>query len=90
MKIADTKKQNRKTEEKPTAPTERRPVNWKLAAEILRGFRHNIVLATLSVLLSTAFSYAVPYVTSFTLDYVIQGTDRSTPSFLLPLISYWL
>ena len=38
------------------------------------------------MLLSTAFSYAVPYVTSFTLDYVIQGTDKSTPAFLLPLM----
>ena len=74
--------------EETAAPNaENRKVNWKLAKEILRGFRHNIVFATISVLLSTAFSYAVPYVTSFTLDYVIQGTDKSTPSFLLPLMN---
>ncbi|MEA5049061.1 MAG: ABC transporter ATP-binding protein [Eubacteriales bacterium] len=87
MKNADKKKSKREIKEKVSTETERRPVNWKLASEILHGFRHNIVLATLSVLLSTAFSYAVPYVTSFTLDYVIQGTDRSTPAFLLPWIN---
>ncbi len=45
------------------------------------------MFATLSVLLATAFSYAVPYVTSFTLDYVIQGIDSTTPAFLLPFLS---
>lgn len=87
MKNADKKKSKCKIKENVSTETERRPVNWKLASEILHGFRHNIVFATLSVLLSTAFSYAVPYVTSFTLDYVIQGTDRSTPAFLLPWIN---
>ncbi len=66
--------------------TERKKTNWKLVGEILHGYRHYIVFATVSVLLSTAFSYAVPYVTSFTLDYVIQGISSSTPAFLLPWV----
>ncbi len=53
--------------------------NWKLVGEILKGYNHYIVLATLCVLLSTAFAYAVPYVTSFTLDYVIQGSTNRPP-----------
>ena len=77
-------KKNKENKAKPNS--EHRKVNWKLAGEILRGYRHNIVFATISVILSTAFSYAVPYVTSFTLDYVIQGVDKSTPAFLLPLM----
>ncbi|MEZ4627900.1 MAG: ABC transporter ATP-binding protein [Eubacteriales bacterium] len=66
--------------------TERKKTNWKLVGELLQGHRRYIVFATISVLLATAFSYAVPYVTSFTLDYVIQGITTSTPKFLLPII----
>ena len=83
------KNQNKpKKKEKQNAPDmgARKKTNWKLVGEILRGYRHFIVFATLSVLLSTAFSYAVPYVTSFTLDYVIQGITSSTPAFLLPWV----
>jgi len=66
--------------------TQARKTNWKLVGEILSGYRRYLVLATISVLLSTAFSYAVPYVTSFTLDYVIQGIDSTVPAFLLPIL----
>ena len=57
-----------------------------LVGEILKGYKHYLIAASVCVLLSTAFAYAVPYVTSFTLDYVIQGVDKSTPAFLLPLL----
>ncbi len=67
--------------------TQERKTNWKLVGEILTGYRRYLVFATISVLLSTAFSYAVPYVTSFTLDYVIQGIDSTIPAFLLPILS---
>jgi len=70
-----------------SARPEQRRTNWKLVGEILSGYRRYLVLATLSVLLSTAFSYAVPYVTSFTLDYVIQGIDSTIPAFLLPILA---
>ncbi len=87
MKKNMKQRKNSKTKNTVATPkTEHRKVNWNLAQEILSGFRHNILFATISVLLSTAFSYAVPYVTSFTLDYVIQGVDKSTPAFLRPLI----
>ncbi|PKM40397.1 MAG: ABC transporter ATP-binding protein [Firmicutes bacterium HGW-Firmicutes-9] len=66
--------------------TERKKTNWKLVRELLQGHRRYIVYATISVLFATAFSYAVPYVTSFTLDYVIQGITTSTPKFLLPIV----
>jgi len=61
-------------------------MNWKLAGEVLTGYRRYLVLGSLSVLLATAFSYAVPYVTSFTLDYVIQGIDKNVPSLLLSIL----
>jgi len=83
------KKMDQKTEKKKKIPkekTERKKTNWKLVVELLQGHRRFIVIASVSVLLSTAFSYAVPYVTSFTLDYVIQGVSSSTPKFLLPWI----
>ena len=79
---AESKDSSASTEKK----QEQKKTNWKLVGEILKGYNHYIVIATLCVLLSTAFAYAVPYVTSFTLDYVIQGIDTSTPAFLLPLL----
>ena len=87
-------KKNDKNKEKKKIPiakmkqekTEHKKTNWKLVGELLQGHRHFLVFATISVLLSTAFSYAVPYVTSFTLDYVIQGITTSTPKFLMPWI----
>ncbi len=63
--------------------SERKKTNWNLVGELLHGYRRYILYATISVLLCTAFSYAVPYVVSFTLDYVIQGISTSTPAFLL-------
>ena len=61
----------------------KKKTNWKLVRELMHGYNRYIVLATISVVLSTAFSYAAPYVTSFTLDYVIQGISTSTPAFLV-------
>jgi len=82
-------KKNDKNKEKKKIPiqkTERKKTNWKLVGELMQGHRRYIVFAAISVLLATAFSYAVPYVTSFTLDYVIQGITTSTPKFLLPIV----
>ena len=76
------KNENKKDKKKiPIQKTERKKTNWKLVGELLSGYRRYIVFASISVLFSTAFSYAVPYVTSFTLDYVIQGITTSTPKF---------
>ena len=86
--IEKTKQEKRGKKTAPVKETkpERKKTNWKLVGELLQGHRRFIVFATVSVLFSTAFSYAVPYVTSFTLDYVIQGITSSTPKFLLPWI----
>ena len=81
-----TEKKKSSTKKTTQPKTETKKTNWKLIGELMQGYRHNIVFATISVLLSTAFSYAVPYVTSFTLDYVIQGITTSTPKFLLPIV----
>ncbi len=75
------KKSNKTAKEQ----TEHKKTNWTLVGEILRGYRRYIVFAVVSVLLATAFQYAIPYVTSFTLDYVIQGVTSSTPAFILRL-----
>jgi ATP-binding cassette subfamily B protein len=83
----NTKKKKRLIKEPKQKDTgERKKTNWRLVGELLHGHRRYLVFATISVILATAFSYAVPYVTSFTLDYVIQGITTSTPKFLLPLI----
>ena len=81
-----TEKKKSSTKKTTQPKTETKKTNWKLIGELMQGYRHNIVFATISMLLSTAFSYAVPYVTSFTLDYVIQGVTTSTPKFLLPIV----
>ena len=73
------KKQNQPAAEQPA----KKKTNWKLVRELMHGYNRYIVFATISVILSTAFSYAAPYVTSFTLDYVIQGITTSTPAFLV-------
>jgi len=84
MKKNDLKKDKKK--KIPIEKTERKKTNWKLVGELLYGYRRYLAFATVSVILATAFSYAVPYVTSFTLDYVIQGISTSTPAFLLPWV----
>lgn len=82
---ANTKKKKQNKQSKPE-PLERKKTNWKLVGELFQGYRHHILIATICVILATAFSYAVPYVTSFTLDYVIQGITTSTPPFLLKIV----
>ncbi|NLI52925.1 MAG: ABC transporter ATP-binding protein [Clostridiales bacterium] len=75
----------KKEKKPPQERTERKKTNWKLVGELLRGYRRYILLAVVSVLIATTFLYAIPYVTSFTLDYVIQGITTSTPAFVLRL-----
>ena len=57
--------------------------NWKLVGELTRGYGGHLAMAALSVVLAALFSYAAPFVTSFTLDYIIQGVPAKLPSFLL-------
>lgn len=57
-------------------------INFKLIGSLLAGYRWHLFFASVSVLLATGASYVVPLITSFTLDYVLQGTSISLPTFL--------
>lgn len=59
---------------------------WRLFFKELKGSRYRLLLAAVYVLLGTLCVYAAPYVTSFTLDYVMQGIDDNIPSILLPVL----
>jgi len=63
----------------------RRAVNWKLIGELALACKQHLLVGTVCVLLAICASYAIPFVTSFTLDYVIKGDASSLhlPWFLL-------
>lgn len=61
--------------------------NWKLIAAISRGQTHHLLLGSLYVVLATVFSYMIPFIVSFTLDYVISGTAISLPAPLGTLLT---
>ena len=66
--------------------TERKKtVNWRRLAGLVGANRHHFLSATVFVLLAVCASYAIPFVTSFTLDYVIRGdaSGLRLPAFLL-------
>ncbi len=60
-----------------------RRTNWRLVWSIVKGYRAHIALGALFVLLAACMAFAIPFITSFTLDYVIEGTDMELPGFLL-------
>ncbi len=60
--------------------------DWNLLFRSLNGYKRYLILAAVCVLLATACSYAAPFVTSFTLDYVIEGKQPSAPQFVLQLV----
>ena len=65
----------------------KKPVSpWRFFFRSLHGFRHNLIASFLLVVLSTLCVYLAPFVTSFTLDYVLQGNSESIPALLLPLL----
>lgn len=53
----------------------------------LRGYKYHLILSGLFVLLGTICVYLAPFVTSFTLDYVIQGSNEDVPAFCC---RYWI
>ena len=60
--------------EKGRETPERKPAaDWALIGSLTVGVKHHFVWATVCVLLAVCASYAIPFVTSFTLDYVIRG-----------------
>ena len=52
---------------------------WRLFFQVLRPYWGYLVLAALFVLLAAICVYLAPFVTSFTLDYVIRGVDPHIP-----------
>lgn len=66
--------------------TERKKtVNWRRLAGLAGAVKGRFLSATVFVLLAVCASYAIPFVTSFTLDYVIRGdaSGLQLPAFLL-------
>ena len=65
--------------------TDKKKVNWKLIGELASGCRRQLLLGAVSVFLAICASYAIPFVTSFTLDFVIKGdaSGLHLPGFLL-------
>ncbi|MDO4543987.1 MAG: ABC transporter ATP-binding protein [Clostridia bacterium] len=58
----------------------------KLFLRSLYGFKRYLALSSLFVLLAILATYAAPFVTSFTLDYVIQGKDANIPQFFMRIV----
>lgn len=58
------------------------PINWKLIADITNGYKRYLFLGCVAVILHIVFSYAIPIVTSFAIDYIIGAKDVSMPTFL--------
>ena len=63
----------------------KKTVNWRRLAGLAGAVKGRFLSATVFVLLAVCASYAIPFVTSFTLDYVIRGdaSGLQLPAFLL-------
>ena len=59
----------------------------KLLHEAFRGYKKYLWLSGLCTVGAVFAFYATPFVTSFTLDYVIMGDSSKIPVFLLPLLT---
>ena len=73
-------------ENRENQPTVHRKTNWKLIGSLTKGYWPHLIVGAVSVFLAAAASFAAPFVTSFTLDYVIKGTAVRMPAFL----GHWL
>ena len=67
--------------------SKKQKVNFKLLTALLGRYRWHLFLASIVVLLGTASTYVVPLITSFTLDFVLQGTPVSLPQVLNNLLT---
>lgn len=68
------------------AKTKPKQSPWRLFFWALRPFWPELILAAVFVLLAAICVYLAPFVTSFTLDYVILDTDPHLPPFLMALV----
>ena len=52
---------------------------WRLFFRVVKPYWGHLILAAVFVLLAAICVYLAPFVTSFTLDYVIRGVDPHIP-----------
>ncbi len=57
---------------------QKKKINWKLVGTVTFGVRRYFVLGSAAVLLAALTAYAIPLITSFTVDYVIAGEKLQT------------
>ncbi len=69
--------------------TKKRHINWKLIYKITYGYKRYLFGAIIAVLLTILFSYAIPMVTSFTIDFVISGKDVNLSPLVENLVSFF-
>ncbi|MCH5279608.1 MAG: ABC transporter ATP-binding protein [Christensenellaceae bacterium] len=50
---------------------EHRPINWRLVRDVSRGTIKHFVLGIIGIVAAVLSAYAIPLVTSFTIDYVL-------------------
>lgn len=48
-----------------------RKINWKLVNEFMAGAKKHFIFGTIAIFIAVLSSYAIPLVTSFTIDYVL-------------------
>ena len=59
---------------------------WRLFFRVLRPYWGHLTLSAVYVILAAVFVYLAPFVTSFTLDYVIRGVDPHIPDSIFNLV----
>ena len=62
-----------------TETKKRKRIHWHLFFRMLRPYWGYMMSSALYVLLAAICVYLAPFVTSFTLDYVIRGVDPHIP-----------
>ncbi|MEG1525150.1 MAG: ABC transporter ATP-binding protein [Clostridia bacterium] len=61
----------------------RKKTNWSLIGKLFHESKWHLINGALFAALAVALYYAIPFVVSFTLDYVIQGIAVELPGFLV-------
>ena len=67
----------------------KRRINWKLIGRITDGYKRYLVGAIIAVVITILLSYAIPMVTSFTIDFVIAGEDVALSPLLEKTVAAW-
>ncbi len=59
---------------------------FSILLEITKGYKKYFLLGAAAVILSALVAYLSPIITSFTLDYVLQGKEPSVPPFVMKAV----